>query len=121
MHRLAVLVEDLDLHAQAAALDLAAPDRQRRIAEPKQDTMSVPPEIDDRQTSLLDLAVDVVEALRRQRRAGGEDGAQRGEVNASCAASGRAWQMASMNLAEVPNWVMRSASAEIEQDAAVAG
>jgi hypothetical protein len=42
------LVEHIHRHAQALALDLAAIDRQGRVAETKQETMSVPPEIDDR-------------------------------------------------------------------------
>ena len=49
--RLAVVVEDVDRHAEAAALQLAAPDRQRRAPSAKQEMMSVPPEIDDRQRS----------------------------------------------------------------------
>ena len=46
----------------------------------KHDTMSVPPEIDDRQQVVLHALVDVVEALRRQRAAGREHRAHAAEL-----------------------------------------
>ncbi len=58
----------------------------------KQETMSVPPEMEERQHVALDLRVDVVEALGRQRRAGRGDGAQRGEVVRLDAARARPWR-----------------------------
>ena len=51
VHGLAGVVEDLRLHAEAEALDLAVVDRQERAAEPKHAMMSVPPEIDASCTS----------------------------------------------------------------------
>src|SRR5690606_22715046 len=72
-----LVVEDLDRHAQAALLDLPAPDRADGIAagEAAQDVGAA----GDRGEAdvLLDPAVDVVEALGHQRRAGRGDGAQR--------------------------------------------
>ena len=52
--RLAVVVPHFDRHAEAARLDLTAIYRAGRIAEHEAtETMSVPPEIEDRQTSFL--------------------------------------------------------------------
>jgi hypothetical protein len=75
----------------------------------KQETMSVPPEIDDRQQVALDRRVDEVEALRRS----GEP------VDVMLRRLPRSWVdrhepallTASMYLAEVPKSVIRSASA----------
>ncbi|MFO1113515.1 MAG: hypothetical protein U1E35_06540 [Rhodospirillales bacterium] len=69
---------DIDRHAEAAALDLAAPHRRQRLPRTKQETMSVPPEIEASRTVGLDRPVDVIEPFRRQR-AGGEDHPQRCE------------------------------------------
>ena len=84
---LAVVVEDVDLHAEPAALDLAAPDRQRRIAEHEAgDDVGAAGDRGEVHVA-LDRVVDVVEALRRQRRAGRERSCAR--VERSCVSRGR--------------------------------
>src|SRR5439155_6406581 len=66
-HRLAILVEDLDLHPQSAALQLTAPDGPRRTTE-REAGDDVSAARDRRQAHLaLDALIDVVEALGRQR------------------------------------------------------
>ena len=71
-NRLAVVVEDVDRHAEAAALQLAAPHRQRRAAE-REARDDVGAAGDRRQAEVvLHALVDVVEALRRERAAGRE-------------------------------------------------
>jgi hypothetical protein len=72
--------------------------------------MSVPPEIEASRMSCLDLAIDVVEAFR----ASGlpvENMARRREQIVRLARLQADLGAASMNLAEVPKWVMPSASA----------
>ena len=76
-NRVTVLVEHLDPHAQPAALQFSTPDRQHHAAQCKaRDDVSAAG--DRRQTDIsLDLAVDVVEAFRCERRARRQDGLQR--------------------------------------------
>ena len=100
---LPVVVEHLDGHARARGTG----SRRARPAASgcratKQDTMSVPPEIDDRQHVLLDALVDVVEALRRPAasRSRASCAARRGR--ASRAARAPTFCSASMYLADVP-------------------
>ena len=71
----------------------------------KHDTMSVPPEIEARCTSGLDVLIDVVEALRRQRRAGRGDQPHGWRDRGCWRGSSPAFLQASMYLAEVPNSV----------------
>ena len=74
--------------------------------------MSVPPEIEASCTSGLIACIDVVEALRHQRRAGRQDRAQTArQVVAFAPARSPAFLQASMYLALVPNTSTRSRSA----------
>src|SRR3546814_11559979 len=69
-HRPAVVVEHLDRHAEAAALDLAAPNRAARIAADEAGD-DVGAAGDRRQPDVvLDVAADVVETIRPTPRAG---------------------------------------------------
>ena len=119
-HRLAVVVEDVDRHAEAAALDLAAPHRLRSGSpSTKQETMSVPPEIEARCTSLLDRR-------RRRSRSSPATAASRSRrscarVDRSCVSRGSrpALRTASMNLAEVPKMRHPLGLGEVEQHVAV--
>ena len=98
---------------EAAALDLAAPDRADRIAARRSSsTMSVPPEIEARWTSRLTCVVDEVEALRRERRSGRRDGPHRLEPMRVSRGASPAFATASMNLADVPKSVMPASSAK---------
>ena len=75
-HRLAVIVEHGHLHAQAAALQFAAPHRQHRTAQGETgDDVRAAGDGAELQVG-LHVPVDVVEGLGRQGRAGGQDGAQ---------------------------------------------
>src|SRR5688572_11376859 len=76
LERLAVLVEDLDRHAEALRLDFAAPYRAHRVAE-HEAGHDVGAPGDRRQADVvLDVTVDVVEALGKKRRARGKDRAE---------------------------------------------
>ena len=78
----------------------------------KQLTMSVPPG-DGREVDIaLDVVVHEVEALRRKRRSGRRDGADRIAAGAVSSVRSPAFATASMNLADVPNSVMPASSAK---------
>ena len=82
--RFACVVEDGDRHAESRALDLAAPDRQRRATsdEARDDVGAA----GDRGESHVGFyaRVDVIEALRSQRRAGRKQRLQRRQIVAAC-------------------------------------
>ena len=111
-HGLPVLVEHLDLHAQRAALDLAAPHRADRIAADEA-AHDVGAAGNRRQVDVaLHVLVDEVEALRRQRRSGRRHRPHAVErVRLARAQAGL--RTASMNLADVPNSVIRVSSANV--------
>ena len=102
------------VHAEAAALQLAAPHRQRRACRARSTTRCrCRRRSTTGSTSRLHALVDVVEALGRERRAGREHRRAapprsrvlaRHQRRSSCSAS--------MYLADVPKCVMRSASAK---------
>src|SRR5207237_7266898 len=78
--RLAVVVEDVDRESEAAALQLSPPHGQRRIAE-REAGNDVSASRDRRQAQVvLDALIDVVEAVRRERTAGGEHRPQMPEL-----------------------------------------
>ena len=71
--RLSFLVPDIDGHAEAPALDLAAPDRKDGRAQHETgDNVGAARNGAERHI-LPDVAIDEIEALRHQRRASGED------------------------------------------------
>src|SRR5690606_19831544 len=77
---LAFIAPYTDFHAEPAALQLAAPHRQYRAAQCEAgDDVGAAGDRGELQVG-LDRAVDVIEAFRRQRRTGGEQRAQRGQV-----------------------------------------
>ena len=79
-HRTAFIAPYLHVHAQALALQLAAPYRQHRVAEGEAGD-DVGATGDGGQAEVrLDVAVDVLEALVGQRRAGRENGLQAAQV-----------------------------------------
>ncbi|MNF55487.1 hypothetical protein D3C84_369500 [compost metagenome] len=75
-HPLAVLVPHLHVHSQPLALQLAAPHRQYRVAQGEAgDDVGAAGDGGEAELA-LDVAVDVLEALVGQRRAGGQHGFQ---------------------------------------------
>ena len=96
---------------EPAALDLAAPHRQRRRAE-REAGHDVGAAGDRRQAQVvLHALVDVVEALGRQRAAGREHRAHAWRGSQSLRGTSAIFFCASMYLADVPKCVIRSASA----------
>ena len=117
--RPAVVIVDVDLHAEAAALQLAAPHRQRRAAE-REAGHDVGAAGDRRQAEIvLHALVDVIEALRRERAAGREQRAQVARARSPCAGRRAIFFARSTYLADVPKCVIRSASAKSHRSAAV--
>src|SRR5690606_5302712 len=81
---LAGLVPYLHGHAQARALQFATPDRQQWVAEGEAgDDIGTAGDGGQAQIA-FDVAIDIVEALRGQRRAGGENAAQTAQAVAAC-------------------------------------
>ena len=78
--RPSVVAEDLDRHAQPARLQLALPDRKRRVAEREaRDDVGAARDRGELHVR-LHVAVDVVEALVGERRAGRHHQPQAGEI-----------------------------------------
>ena len=79
-NRIPGVVEHLDGHAEASTLELSRVNRQVRVA-PGEAGDDVRPSRDRREADvLLDISVDVFEALLRERRPGGADRAERRQV-----------------------------------------
>src|SRR6185437_10874127 len=78
-HRLAGIIENLDLHAEPAALQFAAIHRQHGIAERETGDDVGAARDRGQQHAFLHITVDVVKTFRRQRRTGRENGFQAGE------------------------------------------
>ena len=108
------VVEHIHRHAQTPALDLAAPDRQQRIAQDEAGNDVCPAGDRGQQEILLDFPIDPVEAFRRrglpvENMRAGREIVGPARVRPSLAA-------ASMYFAEVPKWVMRSGLGVVEED-----
>ena len=106
-----VLVEDLDLHAERARLQLAAPHRSDRIAagEARDDVRAA---ADAAQPHVaLHVSVDVVEAVRGERAPRREN--RVAARSRSCVSIGRrpSFSASASHFALVPNTVMRSSAA----------
>ncbi len=105
----AFFVEDFDFHAKPTALEFAPPHRKQRIAEGETRDDVRASRNRGEQHPLLDVAVDVIEALGQERRAGGEDRLERAQAMA-LARFDPAFSSAARYLALVPKTVMPSAS-----------
>ena len=120
--RLAGIVQDLDREAEAAHLDLAAPDRAGRVAEHEAGD-DVGAARDRGQLHVgLDLVVDVVEALRVPAASRSRASARSGrEIVGLAPAATPAFLQASMYLALVPKTVTRSARGHVPEHVAGSG